>query len=240
MFCRVIFIKDPSHQEWNNVKDALKQAGMWQLVLETTFAWNQPYGPWEGASWFKAHEEAFKQVELIGQGSQCPVLHFLADQGQVRELGESFSDNSEMLLEESNQCHKIRLTHRFNWATAAAVNLPQWHSKLRVLLHQAISLGLIGHISEIGGLENTKPLCSMESAAGVEPDKKRQKIEEEKQDPGYKDHGSTMHEPDNIEKDHRDDPKDNPNVPGNTDKVSTDADTVSKMRMTCQALSQRM
>jgi hypothetical protein len=233
---RVIYIKDPSDQEWSNVKDALKQAGMWQLVLETSFTWNQPYGPWEGASWFKAHEEAFKQVQFVAD-------HIAVDNSQVREQGESFSDNSEMLLEESNKDNKISLTREFNWATAAAVNLPQWHAKLHILLHQAISLGLIGHISEIRGLESTKPLCSMESVAGVEPDKKRQKIEAEEketQGPGYNDHGSTVHEPDNMEKDDRDDPKDKPNVPGKKDKVSSDADSVSKMRMTCQALSQRM
>ena len=234
------------------MKEALKQAGMWQLVLETTFTWNQPYGPWEGASWFRAHKEAFKQVAQIGKGTQCPVLQFLADRiaadrGQVRALGEGFSDDSEILLEEDdfqNKGRKISLTRWFDWATAAAVNLPRWHSKLYLLLYQAISLGLIRNISEIGGLEGKKPeVCSLETVAGLEPAKKRRKTEEEakkKQGPGYKGPGSTVHDPNHMEEDHRDAPEEKPDVPGKTDKVPTAADSVSKMRNTCQALSQRM
>jgi hypothetical protein len=249
---RVIFIKDPSHREWNDVKEALKQAGMWQLVLETTFTWNQPYGPWEGASWFKSHQEAFRQVTMIGKGTQCPVLQFLADRiaadrGQVRALGEGFSDDSEMLLEESdfqNKGRKISLTRWFDWATAAEVNLPRWHSKLYLLLYQAISLGLIRNISEIGGLEGKKPaVCSLETVAGLEPAKKRQKIEEvkKKQGPEYKKGpGSTVADPDHMEEAHRDAQEEKPDVPGKKDKVPTAADSVSKMRMTCQALSKRL
>ena len=249
--CRVIFIKDPSHREWNDVKEALKQAGMWQLILETTFTWNQPYGPWEGASWFKSHVEAFQQVELIGKGTQCPVLQFLADRiaadrGQVRALGEGFSDDSEMLLEESdfqNKGRKISLTRWFDWATAAAVNLPRWHSKLYLLLYQAISLGLIRNIYEIGGLEGKKPaVCSLETVAGLEPAKKRRRIEEEKKrkSPGYKGPGTTVADPNHMEEARRDEPDEKPDVPGKKDKVPTAADSVSKMRMSCQALSQRL
>ena len=41
-------IRDLHHRYWNDVCNGLKKAGMWWVVLSTTFLVNLPFGPWEG------------------------------------------------------------------------------------------------------------------------------------------------------------------------------------------------
>jgi hypothetical protein len=80
---RTIFIRDPSHREWNDVKGALKQAGVWNVVLETTFSFNLPYGPWEGASYFHACKRLCSSYER----SQVQALLGWHCRGPVQGLG---------------------------------------------------------------------------------------------------------------------------------------------------------
>ena len=47
---RVIRIRDIFHREWNDVQLALKQAGLWWVVVLTSVAFNFVYGPWQGSA----------------------------------------------------------------------------------------------------------------------------------------------------------------------------------------------
>ena len=50
---RVVFVRDILHRVWNDCTLALRQAGLWWVVLLTTVVFNFPFGPWNGAAWWQ-------------------------------------------------------------------------------------------------------------------------------------------------------------------------------------------
>ena len=48
---RFAFIRDPFHREWNDVRGALSDNGVWWCVLLSSMLFNLPFGSWEGGSW---------------------------------------------------------------------------------------------------------------------------------------------------------------------------------------------
>ena len=50
---RFAFIRDPFHREWNDVKGALSDNGVWWCVLLSSMLFNLPFGPWEGGAWWQ-------------------------------------------------------------------------------------------------------------------------------------------------------------------------------------------
>ena len=50
---RFIFIRDPHHREWNDVRGALSDENVWWVILPSTMVFNLAYGPWESGSWWE-------------------------------------------------------------------------------------------------------------------------------------------------------------------------------------------
>ena len=82
---RIMAIRDVFHREWNDVKLALKAAGLWWVVLLTTIAFILPFGAWKGSSWFEQMKEA-----IADQVARSPHGSILVDElceGLCRDQG---------------------------------------------------------------------------------------------------------------------------------------------------------
>lgn len=159
--CRLIFLRDPSHREWNDCRSALKQSGFWATILETTLTFNLPYGPWDSASWFKAAQEAARLYVAITRQRPDPLLELLqpriaADRGHFEILPSALSGQ---LNEDTFRCKgpKVSLTRWFGWMDSARYNLARWHSTLAVLLFIGVSLGTFQDANDFPTLGGTLP-----------------------------------------------------------------------------------
>ncbi len=59
------FYEDPLHRTWNDIKLALRAAGVWLIVLETYIAINLPSGPFDAAMFFTHLAEAMQKYILL-------------------------------------------------------------------------------------------------------------------------------------------------------------------------------
>ena len=50
---RLFLVRDVFHREWNDSMNAIKQAGLWWIILLRSVTFNLCYGPWEGSAWFE-------------------------------------------------------------------------------------------------------------------------------------------------------------------------------------------
>lgn len=144
--------RDPAHREWNDIRNALKQSGCQQLVLELTFTFNTPYGPWEGGKWHKSNQSACKAInsKLSKDDFLISTLRewILLDRGIYTDVTECFSKTTaiDQLLDPAdfaNKGKKISLTRWFDFFGRLEERLPQWHSLFLVMLFQGIFSGVI-------------------------------------------------------------------------------------------------
>jgi len=171
-------LRDPSHREWNDVKNALKSTGLWGTILETTLCFNAAYGPWDSAAWWKAAREA--SLQYIGVAAHArgdPLLEFLqpliaADRSQDAVLLPAGAGRLEA-QDFASKGPKVSLTRWFGWMDAAAWHLPRWHSHLAVLLYMGVQLGHLPSAAELpllgGSLLPSKETMAAATGQQVEP-----------------------------------------------------------------------
>ena len=58
---RLWFFCDPFHRRWNDMKNALKKAGLWSDLLERLHCENLPSGPWKSCKWWGEMRETMLQ-----------------------------------------------------------------------------------------------------------------------------------------------------------------------------------
>ena len=163
-------LRDPSHREWNDVKNALKSAGLWENILETTLCFNAAYGPWDSAAWWKAAREASLQyIGVAACSGGDPLLDFLqpliaADRSQDAVLLPAGAGRLEA-ADFASKGPKVSLTRWFGWMDAAAWHLPRWHSHLAVLLYMGVQLGTLQSAAEFPLLGGPLPSAQEMAAA---------------------------------------------------------------------------
>lgn len=144
--------RDPAHREWNDVRNAMKQSGCSQLVLELTFTFNTPYGPWEGGKWHKSNQEACRVIneDLGKEDFLISTLRewILLDRGHYKGITDFRNDGDRIhaILDPDDFKHKgkkISLTRWFDFFGRLSERLPQWHSFFLVMLFQGVYQGFI-------------------------------------------------------------------------------------------------
>jgi hypothetical protein len=158
------------------VKNGLKEAKVWKTILETTFAFNLPYGPWNGAAWFHNTSEAAEQLQaLIAESTEGssgstgslysdPVLHYIvagmeADNGCAEIDLEDFEVKGE----------RISLTRWFSWMKAAKRKVKTWHSTLGVLIYQGIQMRSITDWKDLGVFQESRLQAAHPTTASEAP-----------------------------------------------------------------------
>eukprot|EP00971_Amphidinium_carterae_P108807 2154441-Amphidinium_carterae.1 len=60
--CRmnILFCADPCHRAWNDCKQALKRAGLWETVLGSSVLLNYPNGPWKEQRFHRRNQEVMQ------------------------------------------------------------------------------------------------------------------------------------------------------------------------------------
>ena len=161
---RVLHLVDISHRQWNDMKAMLMQSNMWLTVLECTFCWNLPHGPWSSASWWHSSRLAAREFLQVA-GEKDPILQYCEaavrdDRGLMHEFDEPCPLRELIQLSDfDNRGGKVSLTRWCSWFDVAEMRLPRWHSELAVHLYVALQ--------ERGGKDVRSLLWSLEASAGA-------------------------------------------------------------------------
>ena len=73
LFLRIVLFFDPSHRVWNDVKGALSEQGLWDIILLFGVVHNVSDGPYEGAAWWRETQEAAESYSSENRAT-CPLL----------------------------------------------------------------------------------------------------------------------------------------------------------------------
>eukprot|EP00974_Lingulodinium_polyedra_P111027 10738955-Lingulodinium_polyedra.AAC.1 len=178
---RLFILRDVYHREWNDVKMALGQAGLWWVVLLTSLTFNLCFGPWEGCAWFEKLVSAAVQYFALERVSN-PLFQALypaicRDKG-LPEVGGV--DHQQAILDEvaSSEAWEKKGPHVankrwFSWCQAHTFHDSVWHSRLLVLLSLGIQLGIYKHHSEVplwGGPAAGTTTLPEQGQAGLQED----------------------------------------------------------------------
>eukprot|EP00969_Alexandrium_andersonii_P329591 14565143-Alexandrium_andersonii.AAC.1 len=146
---RVVLLHDPFHRQWNDAKGAIKEAGLWWVVLLSTICHNLAYGPWEGAAWFekiKAGADEYLQQERIGN----PLFEALYAKvcADIREPALGTVAHKEKILRElrsseafSKKGPMTTLKRWFSWVASSRYHDRTWHSRLLIILAIGLMTG---------------------------------------------------------------------------------------------------
>lgn len=172
--------RDPAHREWNDIRNAVKQANCNSLVLMLTFTFNTPYGPWEGGKWHKSNQQACEVINELGPADAlCAALRqsILRDKAVYNDLGELYTAGNKQqirhVLDPDDFKHKgkkISLTRWFDFFGRLEERLPCWHSFYLVMLFQGIASGIITSREDFPTLLRRGPVAADLDVPDHEPD----------------------------------------------------------------------
>ena len=154
---RFIFMRDPHHREWNDVRGALSDENVWWVILLSTMVFNLAYGPWESGSWWEK-----LQGSAVGYGQRAnwtsPLFSALYE-SICKDWGMEPSGTKEhrqQVFESSafGECFsrtgsKVALKRWFSWVDAFKDADNKWHSRLPGLIMFGMSTGLYHDHTEV-------------------------------------------------------------------------------------------
>ena len=70
---RMVVFHDPSHRNWNDLRNAIGAAGLWDAVLLWGVVFSCNHGPFESASWWRAAQHAAADYSQHASAT-CPLL----------------------------------------------------------------------------------------------------------------------------------------------------------------------
>eukprot|EP00974_Lingulodinium_polyedra_P097219 9422080-Lingulodinium_polyedra.AAC.1 len=157
---RVMLLSDPSHRGWNDLKQALVDAGLWPFILLFAIVLNLDFGPWDGAAFHQKAAESMGNVMANG-GLQHPLLRackeaILKDQGWWERRHE---EHVEVDLQElclhcfDAKSQRVALNRWMNLIHSAKKYLPFWHCRLVAYLNVGVLEG--------AGLPTGEPLSAV-------------------------------------------------------------------------------
>ena len=171
---RVVFVRDILHREWNDCTLALRQAGLWWVVLLTTVVFNFPFGPWNGAAWWQKLLEGSNEYLSLEQWGN-PLFKTMYPY-ICRDRGEApvgTPEHMQLILRETvdseafrKKGEKTALRRWFSWMGASHFHDRVWHARLCVLYSIAMRLGLYRGFEETpwwGGPNLVAPLRAPDS-----------------------------------------------------------------------------
>jgi len=85
MKLNLVFLQDPAHRCWNDIRAAIVDSGHWGHVLLTSVAYNCQFGPWSTESVWADQKESMEEFITLS-GPSCPVWESLLP-SICRDLG---------------------------------------------------------------------------------------------------------------------------------------------------------
>ena len=146
---RLITIPDVFHRAWNDTMGALKMAHMWHVVTLAAMAFNLPFGPWDGASWFqKLKESAIDFVATSVDGGplfDAFYTRLCRDRNQAptgtsehkRAMLAQLADRRSFLTKGPH----VAIRRWFSWFSSATFHDSVWHDRLLAVT----ALGIKSH-----------------------------------------------------------------------------------------------
>lgn len=228
--------RDPAHREWNDIRNALKQSGCSQLVLELTFTFNTPYGPWEGGKWFKSNQRACKVINshLHKDDFLISTLRewILLDRGIHTAITDHYtSAHMDQPLDPADFAHKgkkISLTRWFDFFGRLEERLPQWHSLFLVMLFQGIYSGVIRSRTDFPSMLSSTARGTVQPWSRTEPETSTDQAAPDPEAFSDLEMDEAAAEPD---------PTEPLGTSADPAKVPTGRDSVNNLRQKCPALS---
>jgi len=153
---------DPFHRNWRDAQAALKAAGLWILVLESTVVMNMFSGPWQGDAYFSSLSDAADEWRH-SSSAEDPLFKLLyegiaMDGDEMSSLPPDFGDeeHSNMMFESvaAAECFhtkpaKVKLALWFSWLDGACNLVRIWHRLLLVLIYMCVRHGIYEDLSDV-------------------------------------------------------------------------------------------
>ena len=141
---------DQSHDVWNDVRNALRDTGLWNHVLVMVLALNLSHGPYEEGSWHETLCGAFKEYHRLA-GPQDPTFlrllpKILADLGQSHRLAaentaQEVWDNLPDAWCWQRRGAKVGLCRFFGYVTSSSPYQAIYHTKLLAMIYLGLQQG---------------------------------------------------------------------------------------------------
>lgn len=162
---------DPSHRGWNDAQLALRDVGMYGIVLLTTIALNWEHGPWKDGRWLAQARESAAAYVQVARADSCPVYQglfsrILQETGQEDQIGrpgleaDVFADLPSVGRKMPD---KVALSRWFGFVDSAEAYLGVWHRKLVGCLYLSITLGLFSDQGQPGNVLASSALAPSRS-----------------------------------------------------------------------------
>jgi hypothetical protein len=172
-----VIVADPNHRCWNDVKNSIKQAGLWDAVLASGVAMNVGFGPFDGQAWWHEIAEAAMQHAAVA-GKSCPLLaamlpkiaaerdemEMLCDPGYAQYILDQIQEGRIMAVKGP----KLALCRWMSWVDCYAFWRPIRSMRCLLLLYIGIQQGWVT------ADPSSTALCLRQKSqdAGLEDDKK--------------------------------------------------------------------
>eukprot|EP00971_Amphidinium_carterae_P161523 3202519-Amphidinium_carterae.5 len=146
----VTFTADPCHRSWNDCKQALKRARLWETVLGSCVLLNYPNGPWKEQRFHRRNQEVMTEFlrladlddGIVGELSD----HILSDHGVSHHrcddvVLEQLRDH--LMQAFRRKPDRVGMCRWFGWASSMEEQLPHWRAQLAGLLYAGLRDGCI-------------------------------------------------------------------------------------------------
>ena len=162
---RMIHIRDIFHREWNDVKLAVGQCSLWDVVVLTTVVYNMPHGPWDGGMWFNKVRGVAEDV-IRNMNASNPLFtamyHLICnDLGLVAAGSPSHKAQVlEMVLSgDAFQVRgaKVSLRRGLSWFASSNQHLPLRHQRLMALIALGQATGAYKTLADVPLWTDTHP-----------------------------------------------------------------------------------
>ena len=153
----MLSVRDPFLREWNDLKNAVSESGLWHVILLATVVFNLPFGPWDGAAWFcKMRDMAIEMSQSVSPSNPLFTAFYqllcfdngfepLATPEHCRLVFEKLFTGEAFTVKGV----RVSLRRWFGWMEAAHQYLPLWHSRLFAIISIGQSLGIYKHFSQV-------------------------------------------------------------------------------------------
>eukprot|EP00971_Amphidinium_carterae_P282632 5611117-Amphidinium_carterae.1 len=134
---------DPSHRCWNDVKLAIRQAGLWPLLLAGVCLSNFDSAPWASSGfWSECQSAATELQSLESESSVLMSFHRPRAERQLGIEGLSAEDRDAAMLRAvrevwDRKIQKIGLSRWFQWSDSMASLVQKWNTRLITLQYIA-------------------------------------------------------------------------------------------------------
>eukprot|EP00971_Amphidinium_carterae_P193229 3834817-Amphidinium_carterae.3 len=164
--CAMTFF-DPAHRCWNDVRQSLKESGLWQSVLALTALCNFDGGPWKDCRFYQEGKASMQEFLLYSENGNAALEEYrpwlLQDLDLVhRDLEPEIEETICNGLRDSfvRKIDRVGLSRWFGVQDSLQQLLPKWTARALAFSYLAVQNGLLDHRHVLEGLAGKVTECS--------------------------------------------------------------------------------